>query len=692
MFDSQNSLTAKIVKSMKSHSTTVIAPSDQKLKLGISDDWLIWVDEEIAAWVSAIPSILIWAPAALAVLYLKYATINKAIVSLAPLPLGMLNDPGLRLWDKVSFFRGDILACLFVVPLVFLALARFLPRKWSSAVIAILCGACILLAYFNTIAIYSVGRLLSSHLILAGFHWGLADPESMKEYLHPGGLGRAGLLVIFVILISCWSSRRLKQVDTNTVRERRWGRILAVVLAVSIVITAVHWVSSAPSVSYHKSILAEMLETFLGLGVEAAGSEEFSNFDANQLAIQYRKLTNAPVPEKDPRYWGKAAGSDVILFVLETGPAASLDIAGNLDDMPVLRQLRGNSFVGSRHYSTYPYTSRAHFSIFSSWYPSNRTVDFTQKYSDLAVPGIMQILPACGYETVIYRPFPDTGEPDHEMYQDLGFQQQRIGEPSPSFSLHAESRLATWTRSRSADSAALSLLKKDMEDWLTRDRRFAVAFVPQEGHGPWPDVSPDQHLTNVAARGRAIMAMQDAYLGDLVELLQKHHRLEQTIIVVTADHGIRTRVEDSSLQAGMVDDYSFHVPLLIYAPQALKSAQAVPWMTSHIDIQPTLLDLLGVEQGRKYEQGSPVWDSRLAERTIFFFANHYLGADGYNSNGQFFMKNQLSDSVYQSERFHFTAGDAVPATSSTYQQVTENIRRMTALQQQWVSVLGRPHS
>jgi phosphoglycerol transferase MdoB-like AlkP superfamily enzyme len=677
---------------MKSHTTPAIASGDRKLKWEIPDDWQVKFDHELAAWVSAIPCVLIWMPAALAVLYLKFATINKAIVALAPLPLGMLNDPGLSLWDKVSFFRGDILACVFVVPLALLALARFLPRGWASAVIALLCAACILLAYFNTIAIYSVGRLLSSNLILAGFHWGLADPQSIKEYLHPGGLARAGLLVAFVILISWWSSRREKKIDANISSERRWGRILAVILAGSIVITVVQRISSAPSVSYHKSILAEMFETFMGIGAEAAGSEEFSNLDANQLVVQYRELANAPAPEKDPRYWGKAAGADVILFVLETGPAASLAIAGNLDDMPVLQRLREKSFVGSRHYSTYPYTSRAHFSIFSSWYPSNRTVDFTERYSDLAVPGIMRILPASAYETVIYRPFPDTGEPDRKMYQDLGFQRQGIGEPSPSFSVRAESRLATWNRSRSADTSALSLLKKDMEDWLTRDRRFAVAFVPQEGHGPWPDVTPDQHLTSVVARGRAIMAMQDSYLGELVDLLEKHHRLERTIIVVTADHGIRTRVEDSSLQAGMVDDYSFHVPLLIYAPQVLKTSQTVPWMTSHIDIQPTLLDLLGVEQGRNYEQGSPIWDSRLADRTNFFFANHYLGADGYNSNGRFFMQNQLSDAVYQSDHFHFTFGDTVPATSSTHQQVTETIRRITALQQQWVSVLGRPHS
>jgi arylsulfatase A-like enzyme len=631
-------------------------------------------------------------PAALAVLYLKYVSMTMGGFRIATRHLGRLDNPGLSLWEQVSFFRGDVLVCFLVVPLALLVLAGFLPRVWRSPTIAVLCGACLLLTYFNSMSLYSVGRLLSANLLLSSFRWGLADTRSIWEYMHPGGLVRAGILLVFLILISWWSSREPKAIEKNPSRKRLWRRILVVGLAGSITITAVPWLSRVPATTYHKSILVESVKTLLGTGTEAASADEFSNLTASQLVVQYRELTHAPPPEKDPRYWGKAAGSDVIVVVLETGPAASLDIAGNLDDMPVLRRLRETSFVGSRHYSTYPYTARAHFSIFSSWYPSNRTVDFFLRYPDLVVPGIMRILPAAGYETVAYMPLPDwnENEPDHKVYEVLGFQRQVVAHAHPSSNVLPENRLAAWTRLRSFDADTLSLLEKDMEDWLTRDHRFAVAFLPQQGHGPWADVSPDQHLASMVARGRAIMAMQDSCLGELVEMLEKHHRLKRTIIVVTGDHGIRTRVEDPSLQGGMVDDYSFHVPLLIYAPQVLHSTQNIAWITSHIDIQPTVLDLLGIEQGRDSEQGSPIWDSRLAQRTTFFFANHYLGADGYYSDGQFFMRSPVSDSVYQNDRLHFTTRDMVASGSSTDQRVADTMRRMAALQQQWVGVLGRP--
>jgi arylsulfatase A-like enzyme len=647
-------------------------------------------ERRLAAWASAAPCALIWLPAALAILYLKYVSMAMGGFRIATRSLGKLDNPGLSLWEKVSFFRGDVFVSALVVPLALLVLARFLPQVWRSLTIAILCAACLLFVYFNTVSIYSIGRLLSSTLLLSSFRWGLADTRSIWEYLHPGGLGRVGALLVFLILISLWSSRKTKAIEENPSLVRWWRRVLGVGLAGSIVITAILWLSLVPSTTYHKSILVESVETLLGIGAKAADNDEFSNFGPSQLVVQYRELTHAPSPEKDRRYWGKATGSDVIFVVLETGPAASLDITGNLDDMPVLRQLRKNSFVSSRHYSTYPYTTRAHFSIFSSWYPSNRTVDFTMRYPQLIVPGIMRILPAAGYETSNYMPLPDTSEPDHKMYEALGFQRQVVAHPHASTNALTENRLTAWTRLRSFDSDTLSLLKNDMEDWLTRDRRFAVAFLPQQGHGPWPDVSPDKHLKSIVARGRVIMAMQDSYLGELVELLEKHHRLERTLIVVTADHGIRTRVEDPSLQGGMVDDYSFHVPLLIYAPQVLRSTQNMAWITSHIDIQPTLLDLLGIEEGRNSEEGTPIWDSRLEQRTTFFFANHYLGADGFYSEGQFFMWSPLSDSVYQNDQLHFETKDIIAAGSSTDSRVDDTIRHMAGLQQKWVGVWGQP--
>lgn len=311
--------------------------------------------------------------------------------------------------------------------------------------------------------------------------------------------------------------------------------------------------------------------------------------------------------------------------------------------------------------------------------------DFVEQYPDVRTSGIVRDLSIQGYRTANYSPFP--WEPDYDVKAS-----KALGFGHLSFA-HDSARVAgydkPWMAKRSYDLDSLHLLESDVDGWLTRGERFVAVFAPQLGHQPWSDVSSDGHLKNILDRGRPLMALQDAYLGELLKLLESHHRLEKTLIVVTGDHGARTHLEDPDLQVGMIDDISFHVPMLVYAPQILKSSVTIPWVTSHIDLSPTLLDLLGVERERSLEQGSPIWDPDLQDRTTFFFGRHYLSADGYYSRGQFFMWNHLFDSVFQNKEQHFKSSNRFPPNSSTYEGVTSTIQRMVDLQQRWVAVLGR---
>ena len=72
-------------------------------------------------------------------------------------------------------------------------------------------------------------------------------------------------------------------------------------------------------------------------------------------------------------------------------------------------------------------------------------------------------------------------------------------------------------------------------------------------------------------------------------------------------------------------------------------------MTSHIDIAPSVLDLLGIEDDRGLELGSPMWEPALADRTTFFFARSYLGADGYQRSNEAVMVRYLYGGVLRAE-------------------------------------------
>ena len=335
-----------------------------------------------------------------------------------------------------------------------------------------------------------------------------------------------------------------------------------------------------------------------------------------------------------------------------------------------------------QHFTTFPRTHEAIFSLLSSWYPSNVTRTFEEQHPNIRVPGMMAALFSGGYHTAIYSPMRRWRSLDEEMFQAVGVQQQIYPPDALAPPQSSQDLRAAWMRTRIArDLATLELMKRDIGDCLAQGRNFAAVFLPQISHFPYPDLGKGQHQQDIRTQARAILEIEDAWLGELLQLLQQLHQLDDTVIVVTSDHGVRTSEEDPRFIGGLIDEYSFHVPLLIYAPKALNHSLTIPWLTSHIDVTPTVLDLLGIDEGREFEQGSPIWNADLEKRQTYFFAHSAFGADGYHSDGRFYMRNLMSDSVYTSSNLHFQTKDIVPKNSADHNQVSRALARMTGLQQ-----------
>ncbi len=592
--------------------------------------------------------------------------------------------------EKLSFFRMDILVGFLLVPLLLVALVRFLPRRWRFPTIAFLSLGVSTALYAQLRALGEIGRYMSFRMLWTALSWGWHEPSANASYLK----GKALLVLlagVFFIASVLWLGTR-RHTELARTAEQRWRIPGSMALSCLLLVLALSWLPRVPRTSYHASALLGALNAFWLEGdVE---TKEFAGLSVPELLSQYRELTHAPLSQRNPRYWGKAKGSNVLFIVLETAPASFLPAEDKLDDFPNLRRLRSKSFVGKRHYTTYPHTHEAFFSLFSSWYPSGLMKSFERQHPDMVVPGIMHTLSSLGYHTATYAPAAWGGELAPEMYRELGFQQEVFPDSGSLSSLASGNDLSDWKGMRvGRDVAALNLMKLDLERWLTKGDKFAAVFLPQIGHAPWPDAPQSGEENNIPKRGRAILARQDAWLGELLQLLERHRQLQQTLIVIVGDHGIRMRYEDPSSAVGTtIDEYGFHVPLTIYAPQALDNTEMISWATSHLDVAPTLLDLLGIEQGRDFEQGMAIWNPDLVKRTTYFFALHTLGADGYYSNGRFFMWSHNSDLVATNVRMHFDTSDFVLRDSPTYLEVTRSIARMVGLQQVWATQFGQKES
>jgi choline-sulfatase len=82
-------------------------------------------------------------------------------------------------------------------------------------------------------------------------------------------------------------------------------------------------------------------------------------------------------------------------------------------------------------------------------------------------------------------------------------------------------------------------------------------------------------------------------LGRLLDTLRASRQLEQTLVIVAADHGESLGEHGERTHGVFVYDVTMRVPWIVWAGARLRSA-ALDHVTSLVDLAPTALDLLGI--------------------------------------------------------------------------------------------------
>ncbi len=96
------------------------------------------------------------------------------------------------------------------------------------------------------------------------------------------------------------------------------------------------------------------------------------------------------------------------------------------------------------------------------------------------------------------------------------------------------------------------------------------------------------------------VSYQDDLLKQLLEKLESWGIAEQTMLIVTADHGDEQWEEGRVGHGGSLRDTLVHVPMLVHYPKMVP-ARAVSEGTEVIDIVPTIADALGVEMDKEWQ-------------------------------------------------------------------------------------------
>lgn len=96
------------------------------------------------------------------------------------------------------------------------------------------------------------------------------------------------------------------------------------------------------------------------------------------------------------------------------------------------------------------------------------------------------------------------------------------------------------------------------------------------------------------------IAFVDQEIGHLIETLRQKGILENTLIILTADHGESLTEHDIHFDHHGLYDETIHVPLIIKYAE-LPRAKAVKGFVQHVDIIPTILGILDIKGGLEYD-------------------------------------------------------------------------------------------
>ncbi|WP_169444447.1 sulfatase-like hydrolase/transferase [Massilia niastensis] len=584
-----------------------------------------------------------YALAAASVLAVKYKIMTDGGYRIVARLAG-LDEHALGTLSRLHFFAFDLLVLAAIVPAALLLLRLLCGRVAAARASMALSLALILVSFMNLQALGATGKLLSLDDLAPMWTWVREQPGALFDYVSPRSLGRLALL-----LLVAWASYWFRH--SPLLSMGRHMALPATVLCTLLSAAAVCGMAldRSPVTSFHASTTLEMLGALVAPEQEGVAGPELAQASSR---LNYQCEEARPAKPRRP---------NVVLFIMETIPY-DLFTSKYASGLTTFKELEKSAYVSHRHYSTYPFTSYARFSLFTGLYPSFRLEKTLPLQAHYPFKSAFRSLVDEGYELKVFDPITRRYPVDDWVVHQLGGK------------VVSADRGATTAEK---DERVLSSLVGHIAQAAQAATPFVYAILPQISHGPWlPAGASKQDLYR---EGASRLGKLDSDLGRIVDALKRAGVYQDTVIVVTADHGLRTSKEAGFLSTQVLNSVSYHVPLIIHDPQ-LGKTHALPHPTTHLDISPTLHCLYAHGQRGIETQGMSMLSPKAQSRTVHFGGAWYSGSDGLWDGQAFYSYNRQLGMLWTSPRFDFS--DAQPLTAGvTKAAIVERLQRQEALQQ-----------
>ncbi len=165
-----------------------------------------------------------------------------------------------------------------------------------------------------------------------------------------------------------------------------------------------------------------------------------------------------------------------------------------------------------------------------------------------------------------------------------------------------------------------------LSSWGSEDRCAIdrlLGFIDESADSPffaicWTDQTHDPYLLGTESAGAApaddrerylaVLRNTDAQVARVFARLRERGLADDTVVVITGDHGEAFGEKHGQRgHAWSVYDEEVRVPLLIWNPRLFPEGKRAQTIGGHVDLNPTLADLLGLEPAAEW-QGFSLFD------------------------------------------------------------------------------------
>lgn len=290
---------------------------------------------------------------------------------------------------------------------------------------------------------------------------------------------------------------------------------------------------------------------------------------------------------------------NILLFIMESTGARYIGLKQKGKPVtPNIDRVKENSLVFDRHYANYPLSVNAVYEIFhSAWaWPLKRLV--IKEYPGIGLAHLPGLLKQNGYATG-YMTCGDLSYAAQRRYL-RGLKFDQIVESKQLFKSEYNQIVGWGVDDRSLIKPATEFMTKRQK----AGQPFFLTLFPVSPHHPYAvpgpefrlDGDPDRYTTwkdRMYARYLDSLYFADHVFGRVLENMEKNGLLENTLVVLVGDHGEAFyQHRGNANHPFFLYEENTHVPFFIYQPKHIKKRKNYSGISRHIDITPTLLDIL----------------------------------------------------------------------------------------------------